>query len=159
VFDDELKAFLESGCATIVGLVTRNGDPFATRGWGSEIDAARATVRVLVGAGALAAAGRATGEEPFAIALTGGHIVTLRSVQAKGTAVRVEPPTDADLARSARFCDEFFEAVHVTDGTDRALLERLLPADLLAVTVEVDELYDQTPGPRAGAPLGGGRTC
>jgi hypothetical protein len=32
-------------------------------------------------------------------------------------------------------------------------MDRLVPVDLLACTVEVDELYDQTPGPGAGARL------
>ncbi len=155
VFDDELVAFLESGCSTIVGLVTATGEPFATRGWGTEVlPGERARVRVLVGAGALAALGHAPGDEGgFAIAVTGASVLTLRSVQLKGTARAVEQPDEDDLARSRRFCDDFFADVEATDGVPRRLMDRLVPADLLVCEVDVDELYDQTPGPGAGEPL------
>ena len=153
VFDADLVEFLESGCSTIVGLVTPDGAPFATRGWGVEVignDPPR--LRVLVGTAALAAAGRASGE-PFPIAVTGAHVLTLRSVQVKGTAHDLEPLTDADRARSERFCDAFFADVAATDGIERWLMDRLVPSDLLACTVDVVDLYDQTPGPTAGARL------
>jgi hypothetical protein len=41
--------------------------------------------------------------------------------------------------------------VVATDGTDRRLLERLVPLDFVACDVMIDELYDQTPGPGAGS--------
>jgi hypothetical protein len=48
--------------------------------------------------------------------------------------------------------------VTAVDGTERRLLERLVPSDYTAWTVAIDEVYDQTPGPGAGAPLrDGGR--
>jgi len=155
VFDADLVEFLESGCSTIVGLVTVDGEPYATRGWGTEVlrsDVPR--VRLLVGTGALASAGRTVGDgSRFAIAITGADVRTLRSVQMKGVAYDLEPPTDADLVRSRFYCDAFFADVHATDNVPPALMQRLVPADLLACTVDVDELYDQTPGPGAGARL------
>ena len=158
MFDPELTQFLESGCSTIVGLVTVDGEPFATRGWAIEVlDEGR--LRVLVGAGALAAAGRAPGGPPFLIAVTGAEVHTLRSVQVKGTAHDLEPPTSADLERSRAFCDEFFADVESADGIPRHLMDRLVPTDLVALTVDVAELYDQTPGPSAGAPLRGSPPC
>ncbi len=158
MFDDDLTAFLESGCSTIVGLVTADGEPFATRGWGTEV-LGGGRLRVLLGAGAMAAAGRGVGGEPFAIAVTGADVRTLRSVQVKGTAHDLEPPTEADLVRSQGFCDAFFRDIEEVDATGRHLMERLVPADLLAATVDVDELFDQTPGPSAGAPLRGRPAC
>jgi hypothetical protein len=154
VLDDELAAFLESGCSTIVGLVTAGGEPFATRGWGTEV-VSPAQVRVLLGAGPLRSAGLRGGGAParFAIAVTGASVLTLRSVQLKGTAHSLSAPTAADLERSARFCTEFFADVAATDGIDRWLMDRLVPADLVVATVDVDELYDQTPGPGAGKRL------
>ena len=153
VFDADLVEFIESGCATIVGFVTVDGAPFATRAWGTTVlgdDPPR--LRVLLGAGALSVAGRASSPR-FAIAITGGDVRTLRSVQVKGTAHDLEPPTAADLERSRAYCDEFFATVEEVDGTPRSKMERLAPADLVACTVDVDELFDQTPGPAAGARL------
>lgn len=155
MIDAALSAFLESGCSTIVGTVTPSGEPYATRGWGTEVlsgDPPR--IRVLVGAGAFSAIGRHSGDgATFAIAVTGADVRTLRSVQLKGTAHDLEAPTAADLERSARFCDAFFGDVEAVDGIARDRLDRLVPADLLALTVDVAELYDQTPGPAAGTPL------
>ena len=56
----------------------------------------------------------------------------------------------------ARFCESFFGVVEELEGTDRRLLERMVPDDFVACTVVIDELYDQTPGPGAGAALSGG---
>jgi hypothetical protein len=153
VLDAELTEFLESGCATIVGLVSTDGAPFATRGWGTLVlSPAPARIRLLVGAGPFARAGRRAGDgSRFAMAVTGANVRTLRSVQVKGVGHDLEPPTADDLVRSVRFCAEFFADIEATDGIPPSLMGRLVPADLLAVTVDVDEVYDQTPGPGAGA--------
>jgi hypothetical protein len=156
VLDDDTKALLEAGSSTIVGLVTTTGEPFATRGWGSVVVSDEPVrMRTLVGAGPLIAAGYDLGEpEPFAIAVTGADVQTLQSVQVKGRVVAVEPVTDDDLELSARFCDDFFEKVERVDGVGRHLMSRLVPSDLWACTVEVAEVYDQTPGPAAGRSIG-----
>jgi hypothetical protein len=155
VLDDASRALLEAGSSTIVGLVDSAGDPFATRGWGSVvIDGDPIRLRVLVGAGAFAAAGYHLGTDVrFAVAVTGAEVRTLVSVQVKGTAISLELPTEEDLRRSVAFCDDFFGAVEDTDNVPPALMQRLVPSDLWACTVEVAEAYDQTPGPGAGGRL------
>ncbi|MBA2279996.1 MAG: hypothetical protein M3527_00750 [Actinomycetota bacterium] len=155
MLDDDTRALLEAGSSTIVGLVDRAGEPFATRGWGSVVlDGEPLRLRVLVGAGAFAAAGYHPGAEArFAVAVTGAEVRTLVSVQVKGTAVALDEADDDDRRRTASFCEDFFGAVKATDNIDRALMERLVPADLWACTIEVDEVFDQTPGPRAGSRL------
>lgn len=152
MFDPETAALLESGCALAVGTVAPDGTPHASRGWGLTILPGGDRVRLLLDAddGAAIANLASTG----AVAVTGAAVPTLRSVQLKG---RAEPPmpTDdaADLARAARFREGFFGDVERIEGTPRALLERLTPARYAVCTVTVAELYDQTPGPIAGAPL------
>lgn len=155
MIDADLAAFLESGCGTIVGVLTPYGEPYATRGWGTEIlDGDPLRIRMLVGAGAFTAVGlHPGGGAKFPIAVTGGNVRTLRSVQLKGRAHDLEMPTAADLERSRAYCDAFFADVEAVDGIGGALMERLVPADLLVVTVDVTELYDQTPGPSAGRPI------
>lgn len=151
MFDPELTAFLESGCSTIVGFVTVTGEPFASRGWGTKVEPGTPVrIRLLVSAAAVRALGLAP---PFAIAVTGADVRTLRSVQLKGTATAIEQVDDDDLARSTRFCEAFFGDVADVDGIEPELMQRLVPADLLACTIEVAEAYDQTPGPAAGKPL------
>jgi hypothetical protein len=151
VFDPEMVTFLESGCSTLVGTVDADGEPHAGRGWGLTVSSGDSTVRLVIDAGD--EVGRRHLSEGGLVAVTGADVRTLRSVQLKGRALAVEPATDADRARARRFCDAFFADVTEVDGTERALLERLVPSDFAVCLVEVDEVFDQTPGPEAGARL------
>lgn len=87
------------------------------------------------------------------VAVTFTDIKTFRSRQAKGRVVGgVEPagPADADALRRYhdRFCQNLQEIGH-----PRALGERMRPFAVFAVWVQVEELFDQTPGRVAGAPM------
>jgi hypothetical protein len=155
VFDQETRAFLESGCALIVGTVSADGEPHAGRAWGLDVlvPGDRPQVRVLLDAGdpptiEHAAAGGA-------IAITAASVRTLRSVQLKGRSLGVAVAATGDEARAQRFIDAFFADIEETDGTDPALLERFVPIGYVACSVEVHERFDQTPGPGAGARMGG----
>jgi hypothetical protein len=155
-FDASLVAFLEGGASIIVGTVDEDGEPLARRGWGIDVvDADEGRIRVLVDA----AGGGPRGPGPDGwrdgprIAVTGADIHTLQSLQCKGEVVRAEPPSDADRARHERFCSVMFSHIHKVDGYPLELLVRMRPNELVALDVVVDELFDQTPGPRAGTPL------
>ena len=155
MLDDDLTAFLESGCAMIAGFLTPDGEPFASRAWGLEVvDAARGIVRVLLGEADVVRVDPLGAGSP-ALALTGTEVATLRSAQVKGRIERIDPPSADDLRRTERYCDEFFGAVERVDRFARALTARLTPADLLVATVQLDEVFDQTPGPQAGTRLAG----
>jgi hypothetical protein len=157
VFGTETARFLESGCALIVGTVGADGDPYATRGWGLDIVSDQdARIRILIDASDSVTLDRLS--SGGGVAITGTDVPTLRSVQVKGRALLVEDATEADRARAGRFCDVFFTDVVETEGTPRELLDRLEPADYMACLVEVDELYDQTPGPGAGQAMTTGRS-
>lgn len=142
--------FLESGCALVIGCLGADGAPFATRGWGLDVlDAGAGRVRVLLLAEELPAVGSL-------VAVTGTSVRTLRSLQLKGPVVAVEPSLDAaGAARVDRYTDAFLGDIEDTDGTPRPVLDRLRPVGPLgAVHLDVTELYDQTPGPTAGAAVG-----
>ena len=150
--DAATAEFLEGGCALIVGTVGPGGEPYATRAWGVNLLAADVSaVRVLLDANDRRSLDDVGGGGR--IAITAADVPTLRSVQLKGRCTGVEPGTDQDRARAERYAEAFFADVERTDGTPRHLLERLLPFDFAACTVVVEELYDQTPGPGAGAPI------
>jgi hypothetical protein len=148
--DEPTRAFLEAGSALIIGTVDAGGQPHAGRGWGLDVVAGMQMRLLLDASDAGTLAHAAAGG---AIAVTAADVRTLRSVQLKGHAVGVEDATDEDRARSERYCEAFFTDILETDGTPRALTARMVPPDVVACTIEVDELYDQTPGPGAGAPL------
>ena len=156
VIGGKAAELLKSRYALIVAIVDDEGAPFATRGWGlTLLPDHPEQVRLVLSA----ADGRLL-QDPSrrrAVAITAGDPRTLHSVQFKGQAGVAEPATDEDQVEVGRYCDSFFGVVAEVDGTDRRLLERLVPDSFVACTVEIEELYDQTPGPGAGAALPGGR--
>ena len=145
------RALVEAGCSLVVGTVGADGAPRATRAWAATVlDEAAGRLRVVVTADdAVALANLGTGQ----IAVTGADVRTLRAVQLKGHVVVVEPATPGDLATLDEHTGRFFQAVHETDGNPVELLRRLLPHEVVAVELVVEEVYDQSPGPGAGAAL------
>ena len=154
MFTTDLVAFLESGCALIVATAGDDGAPHASRGWGLDVlDATTGRIRLLLGADdpvvlAHAAAGGG-------IAVTGADVVTLRSVQAKGRVLSVEPVTSDDRERSQRYCTAYHDAVAIVDDIPRHLMQRMVPVEMVRCDIEVEAVFDQTPGPGAGAEIAG----
>jgi hypothetical protein len=145
---------LETGCGLVVGYVRPDGAPLAGRAWGVTLLDGGARARVIVDAADVAALGYPPGRLVGVwLAVTGGDVQTLATVQAKGPVTGVEPTTAADRARLVTHCDAFFSNVEVVDMTPRRLMERLVPREFLAVELDVVDVYDQTPGPNAGTPL------
>jgi hypothetical protein len=152
VFGSELTSMIEDGAGLVVGTVGDDGEPRATRAWSAIVaDAEQRRLRVVVGA-----------DDPVTVAnlrvgttmaLNGADVRTFRSIQLKGTIVAVDAAgsDDVDAARSQS--DRFLQAVHDTDGNPLEQLRRILPIEVVAIEMVVDEMYDQTPGPEAGGPL------
>lgn len=139
---------IEAGCGLTIGTADADGEPRATRGWAVQVvDPDRRRVRVLMGADdPVSVANLDNGR----IALTGANVRTLRSVQFKGRVVATESPTSADLELVGTTSAAFFSAIHEVDGNPLELIKRLLAADFIAVEFDVEEMYDQSPGPAAG---------
>jgi hypothetical protein len=151
MFDDDTIHFLRSGCALLVAVITDDGAPYATRGWGLDLlDDER--VRVLVDADdPITLAGLQDGAR---VAITGSSVRTLRSLQLKGRVLTSAPEQPQDRARMVRFCDDFWGDVEDIHGTPRYLLDRLAPCRIVSFEAVVDEVYNQTPGPSAGQAMG-----
>src|SRR4051812_35481518 len=94
LLDAGWRALFESGSAHIVGFVSDDGMPFATRGWGMRVseDGSRATI--LLGA---------TEVRGSLMAVTCTDVATLRSAQIKGAVESVRPFEDADRAVLERY--------------------------------------------------------
>jgi hypothetical protein len=90
------------------------------------------------------------------VALTAANVRTLTSLQVKGRVLGVEELTALDEATRRSRTDLFLADVAVTDRVPREVLDALVPARFLVCLVEVDEVFDQTPGPAAGRELAGG---
>jgi hypothetical protein len=152
VLSPDQVALLGRGCALVVGVAAPDGSPYATRAWGAVVHSAdEGRVRLIVDPAdrdRLASAPRGL------IAVTATDVRNLRSVQLKGRVTGLEPAGPADLDRSSTYFDQFARDVYESDGTERWLFERFVPLAFAACEVTVDEVYDQTPGPSAGASLG-----
>lgn len=149
-FDPARIGILTGGSGLLVGCVTDDGEPLAVRAWSAAV----------TGPGRIRVAMSADDPRVVAcvrdrsVAVTAADVRTLDSVQVKGTVVAVGPPSTADLDLADLQSLAFFTAIHETDGDPVERLRKLLPARILMLDIEVGEVYDQTPGPRAGAPIG-----
>jgi hypothetical protein len=144
LLDASWRALFESGSAHIVGFVSDDGMPFATRGWGMRLAADGDRATILVGTSEVRGS---------RIAVTCTSVRTLRSAQVKGAIESVRPFEEADRPVLERYCDEFFDDVLEVDLISRTMMDRLVPDELVACTFTITEAYVQTPGPGAGRPL------
>ena len=134
-------------------MATRDADmrPQITRAWGASVtdDGAALTLCVAAAEGSRTLDNlRANG----AIAVTFSSPTTYRTVQAKGVVTDLRQPSERDLARRDEHIEDFLDQGEQV-GIERELARRLARGEVVAVTVAVRELYQQTPGPGAGTPL------
>lgn len=148
MFSSDVISIIGAGTSLIVGTVGDDGEPRATRAFALSIDdpATRLARIVMSADDPVAVAHLASGS----IALTAADVRTLRSMQLKGRITLVEPASAHDVEVLVEHSERFFTAVHETDGHPTALVRRMLPIEMIAVEFEVDEIFDQSPGPDAG---------
>jgi hypothetical protein len=150
--DDDVMQLLGKGSALIAGLVDPDGRPYALRAWAVlPVGPEDGRVRVAMGDECHIVGDWILGTRA---AVTGGDVSTLESIQIKGEVVSwSSEPTDSDLAAVAAHTEALHLAIHETDGDPLELVQRLSPTHLVTVELVIDEAYDQTPGPKAGAPV------
>jgi hypothetical protein len=149
---DELVALVHSGVA--VSVATRDGEsrPAVTRAWGPQLseDGRTLTLCLIAPPGSTT---RANLEDNKAIAIGLSPPTIARAVQLKGVALEVREPRPEDIERAEAHMDAFCAEAE-TIGVSPTLARRLLMApDFLSVTLRIDEVFDQTPGPTAGRRL------
>jgi hypothetical protein len=151
VIDDGTRELLLAGVATVVATRDERMRPSLQRGWalGISEDGREVTVCVPAAPGSRMLENL---ESNGAVAITCSRPTTYRTVQVKGDVVAIREPTAEQRAgaeaHAAAFSREV-EELGLPPGTGR----RMFDPDLVAVRIAVAELYDQTPGPRAGARL------
>jgi hypothetical protein len=149
--DPELAAFLGQGVAVIVATRDDRMQPEITRGWGPQVaaDGRELTLCLSMPPGS---ASRANLEANGEIAITFSLPTTYRSVQVKGRAELGGDPTPEQRSRIEAHVALFVEQVGQI-GMAPSHASRMSVPPVVAVTCSVRELYDQTPGAGAGAPL------
>jgi hypothetical protein len=139
------------GTSVVVGSVDAEGIPGCCRGIAIRSKDNFETVTVYIPA--------ATGQEMVAnvatthrLAVTCSHPLSHETVQIKGLTrgVRLAPPSDEAFVRER--LKQFAEVLD-TIGQPRHVTERIAHWPAFAIEVSVEEVFDQTPGPRAGEVL------
>jgi len=154
--DDTLKTFIESGVSVVVGTRDEALVPEIVRAWGPQVNRDRRTIRMCVP--------EATSVRTRTNLLGNGRIAAAFSlpsnyetVQLKGRHLRTTKPSVEDLLRLDRH-RESFARVNESIGVPRARVEAFWLRELAAsprfVTIHfvVLAMFNQTPGPEAGAP-------
>jgi hypothetical protein len=148
---DELKMFVESGVAVLIGTGDAEGRPRIDYGWGPRVRPDGVTVDVFLD---LERADRALAnlQENNKIAMTVGDPVSYRSVQLKGVHHETRAANDDDRAWVGRHREEFLASTSLV-GDPPNTIRNLWLDDVVRVAFVVDSAFDQTPGPEAGKPL------
>jgi hypothetical protein len=154
--DDPLKAFIESGVSVVIGTRDERLVPEIVRAWGPHLNGARKTVRVCVPeATSVRTRTNLVGNGQIAVSFSLPS--TYETVQLKGRHFATTEPTAEDLLRLDRH-RELFARVNESFGVPRARVEafwrREIAGSPLFVTIHfaVHAVFNQTPGPAAGAP-------
>jgi len=147
LIDAEWTRFLRGPVSAMLGTADTMAVPDATRLAGvAVLDGRR--LRVLLAADARTARANAVAGARVAVLVT--DITTYRSVQWKGRVVSAtEERTPGDLALVHGHVEAFGKAGPRV-GIAAEMIAGLFPREVVPLLVEVDAVYDQTPGPHAG---------
>jgi hypothetical protein len=146
-----LRVATDGGTSVLVGSADSNAIPACCRGIAVSTDAslARAIVYVPVATSRDVIANAATTKK---LALMITRVVEHVGVQLKGTveAIRVAGDDEAPFVR--RRLSEFADVLDDI-GLPRRIFRSVNHWPAFAVELKIDEVFDQTPGPRAGASI------
>jgi hypothetical protein len=153
-FDDAHAAFMQGGVSVHVASRSPANVPSVARALGCRIAPDRTRVTVFLSAAQaheLVADLRTSRMAAAVFSRPSTH----QTIQIKGDDATVGPLADGDLARIAAYADALvrdLQSLGYSEAFGRALVD-FRPADLVAVAFTPKAAFQQTPGPRAGAPL------
>jgi len=149
---ETLRSFFTGGVSVIVGTVDAGGAPACCRGIAIATTDDFETVTVYVPV----ATAQATVDNAGAtrrVAVGCSHPLSHESIQIKGIARDIRP-AEADAEVFVRRRLEEFAAVLEQIGLPPHVTMSVAHWPAFAIDVSVEEVFDQTPGPRAGVPIG-----
>lgn len=148
---ETLQHFMSGGVSVIVGTADADGIPSCCRGIAVLTRDDFATITVYVPA--------ATAQETIAnvattrrVAVSCTHPLSHESVQIKGVShgVRLAPPADETFVRTR--LDELADVLAEV-GLPRRLTNSIAHWPAFAIDISVEQVFDQTPGPKAGSAI------
>ena len=148
--DDELATYLQPGPFSVMVANADSGlRPEVVRAWAPCVSSDGQSIAVCVGrraAGRLLRNLRGDGR----LALSICNVTSYQSLQLKGRCVEIGEADPEDLARLWEHQEAFVAGVQQTGLREQAA-RGLLVSDVIRLLFIPESLYDQTPGPEAGA--------
>lgn len=150
----EIVSFLEGPNSILIA--TQGGDLVPEIARALTIRCAPDRQRVTITLPTAAARSIAHLQQDGRIAVVLERPTTHRTLQVKGRAIAIYPTPDSDRPFVERSMQAFFGECELV-GMPRRLTDRAARWPLVSVDVEIDQAFEQTPGPGAGEPyqLGG----
>jgi general stress protein 26 len=150
VIPPEIALLVESGAASWAATTDGEGNPEATRVVGTQVRDNGRALTIYLPTEQSARTLRNL-EDTREIAVFFASQTKYRAVQVKGEVVAIRESRVADRKIQEAYKKKFIEMA-VAVGVPPALVGRLAYWPSTAVDLSVRELYDQTPGPKAGTP-------
>ena len=147
-FPPDVVELFESGASIVIGTRDAMRRPEVARAGGAKVDRTANRITVFL---AEAVAGRtvanlsANGD----IAVSFTAVYSHRSIQAKGKVVSVAPAADSERDVVKHYMSAWAEVLYQT-GIPRAVTLQCASWPAVAITFDVRETFNQTPGPKAG---------
>jgi len=151
VISKELAEFIQSGISILIGTRDARRFPDSARVVGARVEPGNEEITLFLPT-ATTATSVANLRENKRIAVCFDRTEDHRSVQVKGRVVEIRDADDADRERVDRYCGEFAGMLRFV-GLPPRLISRMNHWPCHAVRYRVEAVFDQTPGPGAGAPL------
>ena len=148
---ETLQKFMTGGVSVLVGTVDADGIPSCCRGIAIATRDNFESVTIYIPA--------ATAQETVAnvattrrVAVSCSHPLSHETLQIKGVTrgVRLAPPSDAAFVRTR--LDELAGVLDAI-GLPRRVTKSIAHWPAFAIDVSVEQVFDQTPGPKAGTPI------
>ena len=152
---EELVEFIESGVSMLVGTRDAALRPQIQRAVGAIVGADRESVTAYL-AKAIAGKSVANLEDNGCIALTLSRPYDHRSLQLKGKLLGMRDATEIERVSQERWHAGFAEHLYIF-GMPRSVIRQLAVFPSIAVTLRIDDMFVQTPGPGAGRRFEAGR--
>ncbi len=147
LIDDDMRALINGPTSVLCATADRMNTPDVTRVAGLGV-VGHNRFRVLIAARAVAAVTNITTGARCAI--SAGDMTNYRTIQWKGTVVQAcERSTPGDIALQQRHLAAFTEGTRIQGMPWRQAMNAF-PRDVVAFELEVDQMFDQTPGRGAG---------
>jgi len=149
--NDRIRRCLEPGLSILVGSVSLDGAPACCRGIALRSEDDLATARVYLPL--------MTSQETIAniaatrrLAVVATHPIDHSSTQLKGVTTNVRLAGDEERPLVKEGLEHFADILNVV-GVPKRVMRAVVYWPAFAVDLRVDEVYEQTPGPKAGSRL------